>query len=569
MDIDRNDITAPDPVGGFDRRLTSYGDPGLSKFLRRAFLASAGLDAEDLAKPVIGICNTGSDYTTCHRDMPALLDAVRRGVLEAGGLPFQFTAMSLGEILMNPTTMMFRNLMAMEVEEQITAQPMDAVVLLGGCDKTVPAQLMAAASADLPAISLVVGPMMTGNWRGERLGACTDCRRMWADFRGDLLDDGEIAEINAELCPTAGTCMVMGTASTMGALLEALGMTLPRAGTAPAVSAERLRLGVATGRRAVRLAAEDLRPSRIMTRDAFHNALVVLAAVSGSTNAIIHLTAIARRLGITLTLDDFHDAARRTPVLVDCKPAGGRYLPDFHAAGGMPALLGELAPRLRLDAMTVTGRPLGEQVESGAPRWQDVIRTLDAPLKPAGALIALRGSLFPDGAVIKASAASPGLLRHRGRAVVFESLADVEARLDDPGLEISAEDVLVLRNIGPAAAGMPEAGAIPIPRKLARAGVRDMVRISDGRMSGTAYGTVVLHGAPEAARGGPIALVRDGDLIELDVPAGRVDLLVPEDELARRRAELGPPAPPPARGWRRLYAERVLQADQGADLDFL
>ncbi|MBO0872545.1 MAG: dihydroxy-acid dehydratase [Pseudonocardia sp.] len=566
-----SDITTAEPVGGFDRRLTDYGDPGLSKFLRRAFLASAGLDREDLAKPVVGICNTASDYTTCHRDMPALLDAVKRGVLEAGGLPFQFTAMSLGEILMNPTTMMFRNLMAMEVEEQITAQPMDAVILLGGCDKTVPAELMAAASADVPAIALVVGPMMTGSWRGERLGACTDCRRMWTEFRADVLDDDQVAEVNQQLCPTAGTCMVMGTASTMGSMLEALGMTLPRAGTAPAVSSERLRLGVATGRRAVELVAEDLRPSRILTREAFHNALIALSALSGSTNAIIHLTAIARRLGIELRLENFHDAANRTPVLVDCKPVGSRYLPDFHVAGGMPTLLKELEPLLDPNAVTITGATMGEQLGSWEPpaAWQDVIRTLDAPLKPPGALVALRGSLFPDGAIIKAAAASPELLRHRGRAVVFESLDDLEARIDSPDLEVTPDSVMILRNIGPAASGMPEAGAIPIPKRLVREGVRDMVRISDGRMSGTAYGTVVLHGAPEAARGGPVALVRDGDEIELDVKAGRIELLVDSAELERRRAEPPTVAGPPRRGWRRLYAERVLQADAGADLDFL
>lgn len=566
-----NDIVSPGPVGGFDRKLTSYGDAGFSKFLRRAFLASAGLDSEDLSKPVIGIVNTASDFTTCHRDMPALMDAVKRGVLEAGGLPFQFTAMSLGEILMNPTTMMFRNLMAMEVEEQIHANPMDAVVLLGGCDKTVPAELMAAASADLPAISLVVGPMMTGNWRGERLGACTDCRRMWTDYRGGVLSDDEIAEVNTELCPTAGTCMVMGTASTMGCVLEALGMTLPRAGTAPAVSSERLRLGVATGRRIVEMVAEDLRPSQILTRDAFHNAMVALSAISGSTNAIIHLTAIARRLGIELTLEDFHGVSQEVPVLADCKPAGSRYLPDLHVAGGMPALLKELEPLLRRETVTVGGPTMGDLLDGWAPpaEHQDMIRSLADPLKPAGALVALRGSLFPDGAIIKAAAASPELMKHRGKAVVFDSLDDLDARLDDPSLGVTADDVLVLRNIGPAATGMPEAGAIPIPRYLAEQGVRDMVRISDGRMSGTAYGTVVLHGAPEAARGGPLALVRDGDLIELDVESQRIDLLVDEEELERRRAVAPAPVPTPARGWKRLYAERVMQADQGADLDFL
>lgn len=567
-----NDIVTGDVVGGFDRKLTNYGDAGLSRFLRRAFLASAGLDQEDLSKPVIGIVNTASDYTTCHRDMPALMDAVKRGILEAGGLPFQFTAMSLPEILMNPTSMMFRNLMAMEVEEQVTAQPMDAVVLLGGCDKTVPAELMAVASADIPSISLVVGPMMTGNWRGERLGACTDCRRLWTDYRGGELDDAQIAEANGELCPTAGTCMVMGTASTMGCVLEALGMTLPRAGTAPAVSSERLRLGVATGRRAVALVEEDLRPSAIMTRDAFHNAMVTLAAISGSTNAIIHLTAIARRLGITLTIDDFHDVAQSVPVLVDCKPAGSQYLPDMHTGGGMPALLKSIESHLIPSTMTIGGQTLGELLGAwqGPQSHQNVIRTLDNPVKPAGALVALHGSLFPDGAIIKAAAASPELMQHRGPAVVFDSLDDLAERVDDPAVGITPEHVLVLRNIGPAATGMPEAGAIPIPRYLAQQGIRDIVRISDGRMSGTAYGTVVLHGCPEAQRGGPLALVRDGDLIELDVPAGRLDLLVDDDELARRRAELTiTDTGVPARGWRRLYADRVTGADTGADMDFL
>ncbi len=551
--------------------MTNYGDDGLSRFIRRAFLASAGLDAEDLSKPVIGIVNTASDYTTCHRDMPALMDAVKRGVLEAGGLPFQFTAMSLPEILLNPTSMMFRNLMAMEVEEQITSQPMDGVVMLGGCDKTVPAELMAAASANIPAICLVVGPMMTGNWRGERLGACTDCRRLWADYRGGVLDDDQIAEANSQLCPTAGTCMVMGTASTMGCILEALGMTLPFAGTAPAVSSERQRLGVATGRRAVQLVGEDLRPSAILTREAFHNALVTLSAISGSTNAIIHLTAIARRLGITLDIDDFHEISQRVPVLVDCKPAGSRYLPDMHAAGGMPVLLKELEPLLARDALTVGGRTLGQLLDTwdGAADWQDVIRTLDEPLKPAGALVALHGSLFPDGAIIKAAAASPELMKHRGKAVVFNGLDDLALRIDDPTVGISTDDILVLRNIGPVASGMPEAGAIPVPRYLAQQGVRDIVRISDGRMSGTAYGTVVLHGAPEAARGGPLALVRDGDVIELDVAAQRLDLLVDENELQRRRAEHIDTLKTPRRGWRKLYAETVLQANLGADLDFL
>jgi dihydroxy-acid dehydratase len=557
-------------ASGVYRRLTSYGDLGFAKFLRSAFLSSAGLDAEDLDRPVIGIVDTSSDYNTCHRSMPELIEAVKRGVLESGGIPFVFPTMSLGEVLTSPTTMLFRNLMAMTLEEQITSQPMDAVVLLGGCDKTVPAELMAAASADVPAIALVVGPMSVGSWHGERLGACTDCRRLWADYRGNALDDDGIAQVNGELCPTAGTCMVMGTASTMACLAEAMGMMLPYAATAPAVSAQRLRLAVATGRRAVEAATAGRRPSQIMTEAAFRNAITVLAAVSGSTNAIIHLTAIAARRGITLDLDEFHEVAAKVPLLADCKPAGQNYLPDLHAGGGVPALLKALEPMLDTSALTISGQTLGDVLADVQPpaSWQDTIRTLGKPLKPPGALVTLRGSLAPEGAVLKAAAASRHLLVHEGIAAVFDSLEDVEKRLDDESLGLTPDHVLVMRNIGPVGAGMPEAGAIPIPRYLARQGVRDMVRISDGRMSGTAYGTIVLHCAPEAAIGGPLALVRDGDRIRLDVPSRRIDLLVPESELDERRAALTLPKPP-SRGWRNLYARNVQQASRGADLDFL
>lgn len=558
------------PAEGVFRNLTNYGDPGFSRFIRQAFLNSAGLDAEDISRPVIGIVNTTSDYTTCHRDMPQLIESVKRGVLEAGGLPFVFPVMSLGEIFTTPTTMLFRNLMAMEVEEQLGSQPMDAVVLVGGCDKTVPAQLMAAASADVPAIQLVVGPMSVGSYQGERLGACTDCRRIWGDFRGGAVNEEWARDANAELAPTAGTCMVMGTASTMGCLIEALGMALPFAGTAPAVSSERLRLGAATGRQSVALARSGILPSQILTRGAFENALTVLAAIAGSTNAVIHLTAVARRLGVPLAVEDFHAAAARTPLLVDCKPAGRNYLPDMHRDGGVPAVLKALEDRLDLDVLTVTGATMREQLAAARPPqpWQDTIRTLEQPLGAEGALVALRGSLAPGGAVIKAAAASAHLMEHTGRAFVFDSLEDVEKRLDDPALGITPDDVLVMRNIGPVGAGMPEAGSIPIPRYLAREGLRDMVRISDGRMSGTAYGTIVLHCSPEAAVGGPLALVRDGDLIRLSVADQRVDLLVEEAELERRRESLVPHEQA-ARGWRRLYETTVNQASDGADLDFL
>ena len=556
------------PPTGIDRNLTHYADPGFSRYLRRAFLASAGYDEADLERPVVGIADTSSDYTTCHRAMPQLVEAVKRGVLEAGGLPLVFPTLSLGEILLSPTAMLFRNLMAMATEEMIAAQPMDAVVLLGGCDKTLPAQLMAAASASVPAIHLVAGPMLAGDWRGERLGACTDCRRYWAQHRAGALDAEEIAAVEQSLCPTAGTCMVMGTASTMACVTEALGLMLPGAATPPSVSGQRLRLGVATGRRAVALATEG-RPARdILTPAAFANALKVLAALSGSTNAVVHLLAIARRAGVDLSLDDFHTAAQQVPLLVDCKPAGTGYMEDFDKAGGVPVLLKALEPMLDLDEIGVSGQTLGALLQDvAAPgAWQTAIRTLDAPLGPASSLVVLKGSLAPDGAVLKKATSSPHLHKHRGPAIVFEGPDDAE-RVDDPALGITPEHVLVLRGAGPVALGMPEAGSMPLPKHLAAQGVEDMVRVSDGRMSGTAYGTVALHVAPEAAVGGPLALVRDGDLIELDVEAGRLDLLVPEETLARRRAEWTAPAAP-ARGWRRLYAERVLQANLGADLDF-
>ena len=609
---------ANDRPDGVDGRLTDYGDAGFSSFLRRAFLASAGYDETDLARPVVAIVDTSSDYTTCHRDMPALVDAVRRGVLQGGALPLTLPTLSLGEILVTPTSMLYRNLLAMETEEALNAYPMDAAVLLGGCDKTVPAQLMAAASANVPAVSVVTGPMRTGFWRGTRLGACTDCRAHWLRYRAGELDDGELGEVQQELCPTGGTCMVMGTASTMACLAEALGMMLPGGAAAPSGSGARLRHAVAAGRRAAALARTPIRPREVLTAAAFVNAVTTLMAIGGSTNAIIHLLAIARRAGVPLTLGDFEEAAARVPLLVDCKPSGALWLEDLHRADGMPAVLAELRPLLQLDAPCVSGLTLGEQIaarygpypraaagltvgvataradgsdghagggssSSAAPPTsatgdqgtgssadaRGVVGTLEKPIGPPGALTVLRGSLAPDGAVLKRSAATPALLRHRGPALVFESPADVAARIDDPELPVTPGHVLVLRNSGPAAAGMPETGSLPIPRKLAAAGVRDMVRVSDARMSGTAGGTVVLHCSPEAARGGPLALVEDGDLIELDADRGRIDLLVTDQELAVRRARAPGPPPLPGRGWQRLHADHVLPAHLGADLDFL
>jgi dihydroxy-acid dehydratase len=559
-------VSAPQ---GVDQGLTSYGDDGFSRFLRRAFLASAGLDDTDMDRPVVGIAGTASDYTTCHREMPQLIEAVKRGVAQAGGLPFVFPTISIPEILVTPTSMLFRNLMAMETEEMLRAQPMDAAVLVGGCDKTVPAQLMAAVSADLPAVAVVAGPMLTSTWRGERLGACTDCRGMWARHRAGELGAEDIVDVRNSLATTGGTCMVMGTASTMACVTEALGLSPAGSATAPAPTGDRLRAGVAAGRAAVVAARAGRRPSTILTEASFRNAATVLMAIGGSTNAVIHLLAIARRAGIPFTLDDFARIGADVPLLVDCKPAGTGYLEDMHRAGGVPALMKTLESILDGDARTVGGATVGELLRDVVlDPGQRTIRPLEAPLGPPGALAVLRGNLAPDGAVIKTAAASPHLLRHEGRAVVFDSPQDLTERIDDPDLPVTADSVLVLRNAGPVGAGMPEAGSMPIPRKLAARGVRDLVRVSDARMSGTAYGTVVLHVSPEAAVGGPLALIRDGDPVRLDVPAGELTLLVDEETLARRRRDWSPP-PAPERGWRRIHHEHVLQAHLGADLDLL
>lgn len=555
---------------GARRGLTSYGDPGFSRFLRGVFLSGAGFDREQLDKPIVGIADLTSDFNPCHRGVPGIVAQVQKGVLEAGGLPMVFPTMSLGELLLSPTSMLFRNLLAMETEELVRAQPMDAVVLVGGCDKTVPAQLMAAASSDVPVVIEVTGPMITNTFEGERVGACTDCRRLWAKFRAGDLTETQIAEAEGALATTSGTCMVMGTASTMATMAETLGMMLPGGATPPSPTGDRLRHALRSGRRAVELALDPVLPREVLTADAFHNALRVLAAVGGSTNAIVHLLAIARRAGVDLDLDTFDTLAADTPLLLDLKPSGRGYMEDFHRAGGVPVLLQELAPLLRLDHVGVTGRTLEDLLEDVSPPapWQQTIRRLDDPLRAGGSLAVLTGSLAPDGAVIKVSAASESLLQHVGPAVVFDSPEDAALRLDDPATVVTPDSVLVLRNAGPVGAGMPEAGSLPIPRRLAAEGVTDMVRVSDARMSGTSYGTVVLHCSPESAVGGPLALVQDGDLVQLDVTARSIDLLVDDAELARRRALL-PTRDLPLRGWSRLYAETVQQAHLGADLDFM
>ena len=556
---------------GLGRGLTHYGDAGFSLYLRRSFAKSMGYSGEMLARPVIGIADSRSGFNNCHRHFPELIEAVKRGVLAAGGLPLDFPTTSLGEVFLNPTSMMFRNLMAMDVEEMIRAQPMDAVVLVGGCDKTVPAQLMGAASADVPAVQLLAGPMMPTSFRGERLGACTDCRRFWALHRAGKLGAEEIAEIEGNLATTAGTCAVMGTASTMASIAEALGMTLPGTAAIPAVHADRLRAAEASGARAVELARNPIRPSQVITAESIENALRVLLAIGGSTNAVVHLSAIGGRVGVSISLPHLNELSDSTPVLVDLKPTGKHYMSDLYAAGGLGAVLWELKPLLNLDCMTVAGETLGERLAE-PPEWVDraVVRPLADPYQKEGGLVALYGSLAPNGAILKRSAADPKLFEKEGRAVVFASLDDLAARVDDAALEVTPEDFLVLQNAGPKSGyAMPEAGYLPIPAKLARAGVKDMVRISDARMSGTAFGTIVLHVSPEAAIGGPLALVRNGDRIRLSVKQRRIELLVPEAELARRRAAWKPPVDIPARGYARLYMDHVLQAEHGCDFDFL
>jgi dihydroxy-acid dehydratase len=561
----------PTRADGFEKGLTSYGDRDFSLFLRKAFIKGAGYSDQALDRTVVGIANTGSAFNPCHGNAPQLVEAVKRGVMLAGGLPMDFPTISIHESFAYPTSMYMRNLMSIDTEEMIRAQPMDAVVLIGGCDKTVPAQLMGAASAGIPAVQLVTGSMMTGSHRSERVGACTDCRRYWGRYRAEEIDAQEIADVNNQLVASVGTCSVMGTASTMACIAEALGMTVPGGASPPATTADRIRIAELSGATAVRIGRERLTIDKVLTPAAFENAMRVLLAIGGSTNGIVHLTAIAGRMGFDVDLKGLDRMGRETPVLVDLKPSGQHYMEDFHHAGGMLTLLRELKPLLRLEALTVTGRTLGEEIERAGPGFaQDVVRPLSKPLYPQGGIAVLEGNLAPGGAIIKQSAASPALMEHEGRAVVFENAEDLATRLDDPALDVKADDILVLKRIGPKGApGMPEAGYLPIPKKLARAGVKDMVRISDGRMSGTAAGTIVLHVTPESAIGGPLAHVRSGDRIRLSVKRRELTLLVPADELARRAAESPITSPTAERGYRKLFLESVMQADKGVDFDFL
>jgi dihydroxy-acid dehydratase len=563
------DMTETPRPRGLARNTANYGDRDFALYLRRSFAKSLGYSQAMLDRPVVGIVDTGSDYNNCHRTIPELIEAVKRGVLAAGGLPLAFPTISLCEPSLFPTSMHYRNLAALDTEAMLTAQPMDAAVLVGGCDKTVPAQLMAAASADVPCVQLVTGPMLATSFQGERLSACTDCRRYWAQYRAGRVSRERIGEIEGRLATTAGTCGVMGTASTMACITEALGMMPPGTASIPAVHADRLRAAEAAGALAMQLIAAPIRPSEIITEHSIENALRVLLALGGSTNALIHLTAIAGRRGIRISLARLNDLSESTPVLVDLKPTGEGYMEDFHAAGGMPALLWELRDLMHHGTRDVTGATLGERLAEPGFVDRRYIRPRAEPVSPVGGLVALFGSLAPRGAILKRSAATPALFETEARVVVFDGLEDLAARIDAPALDVTERDALVLKNAGPLTpAGMPEAGYLPIPTKLARAGVKDMIRISDCRMSGTAFGTIVLHVAPEAAAGGPLALVETGDRIRLSVRDRRIDLLVTEDELARRRGRWRAP-PRPARGWDRIVAEQVLQADEGCDLAVL
>ncbi len=554
---------------GLARNTANYGDRDFALYLRRSFAKSMGYSQAMLDRPVVGIVDTGSDFNNCHRTVPELIEAVKRGVLAAGGLPLAFPTVSLCEPSLFPTSMHYRNLAALDTEAMLSAQPMDAAVLIGGCDKTVPAQLMAAASADIPAVQLVTGPMLATPYQGERLSACTDCRRYWAAYRAGRVTAERIGEIEGRLATTAGTCGVMGTASTMACIAETLGMVPLGHGSIPAVHADRLRAAEEAGALAVKLIESPIRPSEIITAASVENALRVLLALGGSTNALIHLTAIAGRRGVRIDLRRLNELSDTTPVLVDLKPTGEGYMEDFHAAGGMPALLWEMRDLLHLEARDVTGATLEQRL--GEPVFVDrrYIRARTEPVSPVGGLVALFGSLAPRGAILKRSAATPSLFETEARVLVFDGLEDLANRIDDPALDVTEHDILVLKNAGSLTpAGMPEAGYLPIPQKLARAGVKDMVRMSDCRMSGTAFGTIVLHITPEAAAGGPLGLVESGDRIRLSVQERRLDLLVADDVLARRRMAWQPPVVP-RRGWDRIVAEQVLQADEGCDLAVL
>ena len=556
---------------GMYKNLTSYGDSGFSIFLRKAFIKGMGYSEEMLGKPIIGITNTYSDYNPCHGNVPDLIKSVKAGILSSGAIPLEFPTITIHESFAYPTSMYLRNLMSIDTEEMLRAQPMDACVLIGGCDKTVPAQIMGAFSAEMPAIQLVTGPMLTGSHKGERVGACTDCRRYWAKFRAEEIDENEINEVNNQLVPTVGTCGVMGTASTMALITEALGMMVTNGASAPAVSAERRRIAEETGRVAVEIANKSYKPKDFLTIKNFQNALTVLSAIGGSTNGIVHLTAMAGRLGIDINLNDFDQMTKDTPMIVDLKPSGSGYMEDLFKSGGLPRILNEIRDYLHLDTMTVSGISLKEVIDKNNYDWpQQIIRKTNDPIFDKGSIAVLNGNLAPGSAIIKQSAASKDLLVHEGIVEVFEDLEDLANRIDSEDLNVTKDSILLLRNIGPLGApGMPEAGLIPIPKKLAKVGVKDMVRISDGRMSGTASGTIVLHVCPEAAAGGNLNIVESGDVIKLDVNKRLIELKLTDEEIKIRHNNKKDKKIINRRGYNKMFYDTVLQADKGVDFDFL
>ena len=556
---------------GMYKNLTNYGDSEFSIFLRKAFIKGMGYSEEMLNKPIIGITNTYSDYNPCHGNVPDLIKSVKAGILSSGAIPLEFPTISIHESFAYPTSMYLRNLMSIDTEEMMKAQPMDACVLIGGCDKTVPAQLMGAFSANIPAIQLVTGPMLTGSHRGERVGACTDCRGYWAKFRAEEIDLDEINEVNNQLVPTVGTCGVMGTASTMALITEALGMMISNGASAPAVSAERRRIAEETGKVAVEIANKSFNPKSFLTLKNFKNALTVLSAIGGSTNGIVHLTAMAGRLGIDIDLNEFDKMTKDTPMIVDLKPSGSGYMEDLFKSGGLPRILNELKDYLYLDAISITGETVKEIIEKNKYNWkQEVIRKVENPIFDKGSIAVLKGNLAPKSAIIKQSAASKELLAHEGVVEVFENLEDLANRIDSDDLNVTKDSILLLKNIGPIGApGMPEAGLIPIPKKLAKQGVKDMVRISDGRMSGTAAGTIILHVCPEAAAGGTLDIVQSGDIIKLDVKQRLLELKLSDEEIANRKKSKKSNTEMKRRGYDKIFHESVLQADKGADFDFL
>jgi len=557
---------------GIDKSLTNYGDKEFSSYLRRSFARSMGYTTESLNKPIVGIVNTASGLNSCHRHFPEMIEALKRGIQSQNCLGVDFPVISLGEVYLSPTSMMFRNLMSMDVEEMIRAQPVDVVVLLGGCDKTLPAMIMGAISAGKPYVVMPAGPMITNKYENERLGACTDCRRYWGKYRGGEISDQKIKEVEGKLAASSGTCAVMGTASTVACLVETMGLCLPDASSVPAVYSERLKLAEQTGEVAAKIANKKIKKIKKINEKDIYNALVVLLALGGSTNAIVHLTAIAGRVGINIDLKKFNQISNKTPVLVNLKPTGSYYMEDFYHAGGMKVVLKELQSLLKKETFTIEGKRLSSVIKENSNCFhdQEVIRSKKKPFEKQGGLVSLFGNICPKGAILKRSAADKKLFEKTGTAFVFEDIKEMTKKIDDPKLKITKDDILVLKNIGPKTIyGMPEAGYLPIPKKILKTGVKDMIRISDGRMSGTAFGTIILHVSPESAVGGPFSILKTGDKIKLSVKNKSLNVLMSKKELEKRLKNTKIKAPIIKRGYLKLYYDTVLQADEGCDFDFL